>query len=201
MATPTSASEWKAKSTGIELELPSGNVCLVKRVGIERILSSGIIPDELTAIAVKTIKAQDHRAPGGEESKSKDLDNAEIASLLKDTDQIATLLGSFDRIAAMCVVQPTLLWHRREAIDPATGQLKRDDKGKPVLEDIPVQDRDADVLYTDDVDMQDKMFIYNFVVGGTADLEQFRKEHGEGLAALQSGQDVAGTPVRPAAPY
>lgn len=51
-------------------------------------------------------------------------------------------------------------------------------------------DRDLDTLYTDDIDDEDKSFIFQVVVGGTTDLEQFRKESQASMAALSGRQDV-----------
>lgn len=55
-------------------------------------------------------------------------------------------------------------------------------------------DRRDDIVYTDDVDMNDRMFIFNWVVGGSADLERFRKEQAASLADVRSGSDVERPP-------
>jgi hypothetical protein len=52
------------------------------------------------------------------------------------------------------------------------------------------QDRDGQVIYADDVDEDDKMFIFQFVVGGTRDIESFRAQRAELLGGLPTSQDV-----------
>jgi hypothetical protein len=176
MASPTSAREWKKATTGHELPLPSGNVCLVKRIGMEKLLESGIIPDSLSKIVMEQIQRaqigpQDHK------KKDQGLDDAALAKMLGDPNALANMMSSFDKVTAECVISPKVLWHRRPV---------RGDDGLPTdeVEDIPDDERDPDVLYTDDVDQDDKMFIFNYVVGGTKDLEQFRQERLESVESI-----------------
>lgn len=59
---------------------------------------------------------------------------------------------------------------------------------KPKVHALPEdpEDRSEDLLYVDEVDLDDKMFIFNWVVGGTADLDRFHEEQG---AAVQNLRD------------
>lgn len=52
----------------------------------------------------------------------------------------------------------------------------------PVPEDE--ADRDEDLLYADEIDEGDMMFVFNWVVGGTHDLERFRDEQAAVMADL-----------------
>lgn len=54
----------------------------------------------------------------------------------------------------------------------------------------PAEQRFHDRIYVDDVDFEDKMFIFQWAVGGTADLERFRAEQRSALATVPSGADV-----------
>lgn len=54
----------------------------------------------------------------------------------------------------------------------------------PPADDEP---RDPDKIYADDVDLEDKMFIFNWCLGGTADLKSFRTESAELLGSLSAG--------------
>lgn len=78
---------------------------------------------------------------------------ADPAKLLKDPEALASVLHMTDKIVQYVVVQPELA-------------LVPDD----------VTQRKPGTIYTDMVDMEDKMFIMNFALGGTRDLETFRKE-------------------------
>lgn len=63
----------------------------------------------------------------------------------------------------------------------------------PEVEMPPESDseRDPETLYADDVDLDDKMFIFQFVVGGTRDIEQFRKQSEELLGGIPTVQNVS----------
>lgn len=65
---------------------------------------------------------------------------------------------------------------------------------QPHVSPIPADeaDRDESKLYVDEVLMKDKMFIFQFVVGGTADVESFREEQGQRLEPVPASEDVAG---------
>lgn len=55
----------------------------------------------------------------------------------------------------------------------------------PVPEDEDA--RDDDLLYVDEVDDEDKMFLFQWSIGGTDDVATFRREAEEGLVALAQG--------------
>jgi hypothetical protein len=63
---------------------------------------------------------------------------------------------------------------------------------EPVLQRPPATaaERSDDIIYTDDVDLDDRMFIFNWVVGGSSDLEKFRKEQAAAVDNLRPGADV-----------
>lgn len=193
----TSAKNWK-KASGIDLELPSGNTCLIKRPGMEKLLAAGILPDNMTPIALEAVqraqdtpgKPTDHKKKKGSESE---LDPELMKKFLEDENALVDIFASFDKVAAMCVIEPKVMYHLRPVVD-GSGNTRKDTKGRDVLEEIPAEERDEDIVYTDDVDMDDKTFIFNFVVGGSSDLEQFRNEYGDALADVQSREDVEVSP-------
>lgn len=163
---------WK-RNKGEEIELPSGNVALVKRPGPAALLSDGIMPDTLMPIVQQAI------------AKGKGLKPADQQKLLEDPTQIAGMLDAMDRLMVKVVVEPKVAYHKRlVAPDQADG-------AKPVpeeWEDIPAEDRDDEqFIYTDEVDLEDKMFVFQYAVGGTRDLERFRDEHSAGLGNLSVG--------------
>jgi hypothetical protein len=85
-------------------------------------------------------------------------------------DQLQDMITLFDAVVVHCVVEPRVL-------------------------PIPAEDnmRLADVLYVDEVDFDDKMFIFQWVVGGTRDLEQFRKEQAASLESVRGGAALEST--------
>lgn len=192
MASLTSAKEWKKASQGEEVELPSGNVALIKRPGMESLFSAGVLPDELTKLALEQVQKaevgpQDHKKATVDTTSG--LDAKTMEKFMQTENAIGGIFEAFDRITAMCVIQPVCLFHKRRKVTD-TGQQVLDDKDKPVWEEIPQADRDEEVIYTDDVDLDDKTFIFNYVVGGSRDIAAFRDEFGDAVATVQSRKDV-----------
>jgi hypothetical protein len=157
----STAKGWK-RNKGEELELPSGNVALVKRPGPQALLSKGILPDTLMPIVQQAIKS------------GKGLRPEDTEAMMKDPEKIVEMLDAMDRLLVEVVVEPTVAYHK-ELIDDE-------------WVDIPADERDEDTfVYTDDIDMDDKMFVFQYAVGGTRDLERFRHEHAAGLGNLPDG--------------
>lgn len=191
-AKATVANKWK-KQKGEELELPSGNVALVKRPGPQALLSEGVMPDTLMPIVQQAISR-------GKGLKPQDID-------LKDPKVIGDMLGAMDKLMIKVVVEPKV------AYDKCLKKL--DDMGGvtpgPAHEEwvtIPDELRDGatecpncgqvhedgeEVIYVDEVDLDDKMFVFNYAVGGTRDLERFRSELAAGVGDVSDGSGDAGS--------
>jgi hypothetical protein len=159
---------------------------------MESLFAAGVLPDELTKLALEQIKRaqtggrpQDHLKPGGDNVIDADM----LEKFMSGENAIEDIFDAFDRITAMCVIQPECRYHRRRQVD-GEGHQVMNDKNKPVWETIPDSERDDDVIYTDDVDMEDKAFIFNFVVGGSRDIASFRDEFSNAVATVQPGEDV-----------
>lgn len=159
---PTSAKAWKQQREGVDLDLPSGNVARVKRPGPAVILGGDTLPDSLTPIVSKMVEAAKGKRP-------KDNDD-----LTKDPKAINDMLKIVDYVLTVSVVEPKV----------ANAYEDRD--GEWAL--IPDDERDEDTLYTDDVDLMDKMFVFQFAVGGSRDLERFRVEAFGGLGDVPDGE-------------
>lgn len=155
----TSAKNWKRSApVGVvgELELPSGNTCLVKRPGLEKMIAENVLPSSITAIATEAIQEGRGKNVKNKKAASKKaserLDEA-FDRMAEDPEQMAVLFDTFNRVAAFVVVEPELRYHRRQN---ASGDW----------EDIPDDERDDEVLYTDMVDLEDKGEIFEYAVGG-----------------------------------
>jgi len=91
----SSASDWRAKTKGIELDLPSGSTCLVRRRSITSFLQRGTIPNGLMPLVEQAIKSGVQ--PSEEELR-------EMAS--KDSGMIAQMLDLMDACLVECVIEP-----------------------------------------------------------------------------------------------
>jgi hypothetical protein len=164
--TPNTATNWKR--TGEEdVLLPSGNVAKVRRPGPVALLASGVMPDSLMPIINEAIRSGKGLAP----EKTKEM--------IQDQDSIFEMLDGIDRAVIKIVVEPKVAYHRQEI----GGEWS----------DIPQADRDTDeFIYTDEIDLDDKMFLFQFAVGGTRDLETFRRQSDASLGSLadEPGTDI-----------
>lgn len=159
---PTPVSSWK-KATGdiVPLELPSGNVARVRAPGMQSFIKSGVIPNSLLEIVTKQLEKG---------KKREDVDLEKLTQELIDDPQkgLQDILSLVDAVTVECVVEPRVY--------PAPGQD---------------EERVEDKLYVDEVDHEDKFFIFNFAVGGTRNLDKFRSELASSVELVQSGESVA----------
>lgn len=174
----TGARGWKKTSVFEDLELPSGNVCRIRRVGLPELIASGVMPDSLTGIAQSHVdKAK------GKKPKAVD-ESALMAEVMGDKKKLSEMMDLFDRATVLCVQEPKVLFYKDQ-----NGETL-DDSGRQEAAEKAGFESSDDVLFSDEVDQMDKMFIFNYVAGGTRDLESFRKQFGESVAGLERGQDM-----------
>lgn len=150
----SAAQQWRNKNKVVqEIELPSGNTAKIKRIPITKFMSAGVIPDSLMPMVTAQLgKDQDKPAKKG---KAQEPDFNEIA---KDPAKLAEMFLTIDKIAVMAFVEPQVKLHIGED-----------------GEDIPAEDRDEEFIYTDEIELDDKMHVFNYSVGGSDDVEPFRK--------------------------
>ncbi len=95
---------------------------------------------------------------------------------LENQEELNGMLHMIDVVTCRCAVEP-----RVHSI--------------PEDED---EDRDADLLYVDELDDYDKLFIFQWATGGTTDVERFREELDQQVGAVSDGT-VISSPAKPPA--
>lgn len=118
---------------------------------------------------MQTIQAAMNSKGGQTEKKIE----AEVAKLLEDPEGMRDMFIAVD--AFVCAV----------AIEP---------KVYPVPENE--ADRKEDQLYVDELELDDKMFIFQRAVGATDDAAPFRKESAPGVGSVPASKAVGGTTKR-----
>lgn len=155
----TTIAQWKG-AQGIDLELPSGNVCKVKRGrGIQVFIKQGRIPNSLLNIIQKSMR-------DGEVAPES------LQTIATTPEMISDMVRMVDDVTVEMVLEPKV-------------------QKAPMNED----DRRDDLLYVDEVDLDDKMFIFQWATSGAKDLETFRSRQNANVAALQSGEGIQPTSV------
>jgi hypothetical protein len=87
-----------------------------------------------------------------------------LGSILQDDKQIDAMMDMVDGV--LCFV----------AVEPEVHPLPKNEK-----------DRDEELLYVDEVDDEDKMFIFGLCTGDTDDVQQFRSEQTKRMASVHAG--------------
>lgn len=180
------AKKYGQKTWGVkfhDLTVPSGELVQVRRPGLQGLLKAGILEsmDGLTGmVQSETIP----KAQGKPVVIAKDI--------LKDKSKMEDMLAAIDKIVLHVVVQPELrpAIVTQEMIDAEDSPFDAELLNQPV----PYELRDEDAIYVDYVDIEDKTFIMQFAMGGSADLATFRKESKEVVASLS---DVEAAPEDP----
>lgn len=154
------ASTWGSVGGTSDLTVPSGQLCLVRRPGVQGLITAGVLHkiDSLTALV-----NQKHLKKGST-AENPDID---MASLLKDSKGLEDLMHTVDRVVVHCVVKPEL-------------RMTPND----------VTRREPGVIYADMVDLMDKMFIFQYVVGGSSDIDSFRGGLDASVGALADVEGV-----------
>lgn len=92
--------------------------------------------------------------------------------ILADPQKLQQIIDLADAVTVYCCIDPKVV--------AAPANIPFGDPG-----------RDPDVLYVDEVDFMDKMFIFNFAVGGgTADVEKFRTQSFTDVVDVQPGKNL-----------
>lgn len=191
----TKASEWKgARPTGDnEVLLPSGNTALVRQLQPEAFLTSGVIPDSLSNMVTKAVQSK------------KGLPPTAMADVAGDPKKLRSALEMMDRVLCYVVVEPKVqmpptckIAMMGEPCETYVDSPQHTDPKHPHHHDFVEGDRDKDVLYADAVAVEDKMFIFNYSVGGTKNVESFREELSSNVGGLPQRKAVAGKAKRTA---
>lgn len=126
-----------------------------------KFLEAGFLPDPLAEVIKKEI--------GQRTGKVESSDLLKTIAGGENLEMLREMMRATDRIAAFCVTEPTVVWHEREV---------RVEGAESTFEEIPEGERDPEIVYTDEMELEDKMFIFQLAVGGSSDLNRFRQATG-----------------------
>jgi hypothetical protein len=171
------ATSW-AKDYTCDLKVPSGQLCLVRRPGPAGLIAAGVLDslDVLTGLVQTEHVDRVEPSPEGERRKEElaQVSNADLLEIAKNPERLAKAMELVDKVICYVVLQPPLL--PVPEADPETGE---------------VPSRVPDSAYIDMVDIEDKFYIFNFVLGGTEDLVAFREKFSASVGSLEA---LAGVP-------
>jgi len=190
---------WGTTVALFDVELPSGQVCQAKRIGPTELVKNGLLSrvDILSSI-VQT----DHidRVSGRADADLSEADkeakrNAELVLLMKDPDKLLAAMGMIDDITCMAVVQPKVnaIPLPRVATMQDIIEFSNETKYQAPIPDMEVGQeftppRLIGGVYVDSIPEDDKMFLFQWTLGGSNDLAEFREGLGQRMDALSAIQ-------------
>lgn len=178
---------WKGRSVLSDLELPSGELCQVKRPGVQGLIKAGVLHslDTLTSIV------QTETIPNAE---GKPLPKASsVEAVMADPEKFGMMISQVDKIVSYVVVQPSIRVPKvtQDDIDAPRSSFEITDLDRELTDaerDALIESHPSDLIFTDWIDEIDKMFIMQFAVGGSASLAKFREDTQASLGSLHSGE-------------
>lgn len=167
---------WASRTAEGEPEtmtLPSGQVVKARKIGLQKLIEAGVMSeaDSLTQLI------------GTKHFNEKPAEVMQMA--LANPKAFGSLVMMIDRALPIIVVEPDVRLH-----------VKIRESGETVL--IPVEHRESGMVYTDQIDLQDKIFLLNYAVGDLQQLAPFRGQAGDDVATVADGSDVPRAPKRTA---
>ncbi|MET0418702.1 MAG: hypothetical protein ABW022_22025 [Actinoplanes sp.] len=171
-----------AEGDAEELTLPSGQTCLAVKLGMEGLISAGILAEADSLTAIVTDKHVRKVRGGKGVADGIEVDNK---SLMKDAGAMMSIITLADKALPHIVQSPDVRLHYVTNPDGSTTK-------------IPKEKREPGIIYTDQVGFEDKMFLFEFCMGNLAgELATFRGESPDALGAMATRTVVPVKAKRP----
>jgi hypothetical protein len=107
------------------------------------------------------------KAVGKGTGKADEMSQEEMAELISDPKKMNDIADAMDGVLIFVAQEPQVYPLPGDGVE-----------------------KDPELLYVDEVDDEDKLFVFQAVTGGTTEVESFREEHVAGMAAIRGLQDV-----------
>lgn len=178
---------WGQSTIGkrVFLTMPSGQTCWAQVLGLQGVLETGVMgeADSLSAFVGREYVRKVRGAKG-----RPDGDEIDAAKLMKSPDTLKKIVKMVDGLTPHVVVDPVVKCHY-EVLNAGT----KDEDTRM----IPKEDREPGVIYTDQIGLEDKMFLFNFAVSAVKDAETFREESQAALGNMADGEDLPNATQHP----
>jgi hypothetical protein len=175
----SSIQEFKKRRKGTPLALPSGLVVKARRVQLRTYLATGNVPNPLLEIVQEALQK-------GQEADISAIVGAGPDGDGVDMEQVNAMFELVEALVMEMVVEPKV-HPLPELIDEDEEVVEEDD---PRYSDMLEEAKDEDLVYIDDFDEEDKMFLFQWATGGTSDIATFREEAGAGMDAMAAKQGL-----------
>lgn len=173
------------EGTTQNITTPSGSECTAERVGMTGLVKAGVLTEGDTLTSLVDSKHV-RRVRGG---KNADHDTIDVMSLAKDPEALGRVVMLVDRVMPFVIQDPVVRLH---FVD-----LDKPDEGGNVTRRLTEDERSAEVeitgpcVWTDQIPLEDKMFVFNWAVGGSADAGRFLDQSEGAVAGVANGKVVS----------
>lgn len=174
--------DFKTRMGGI-MQLPSGLTVKTRNPGgLQAFMAGGEIPNNLMPIVQEAL----------EKGKQMDMSSKFIHDGKIDAGLYESMETMMNNMVVKVVVEPKIHPILTEA-DVKEWNQKHPDNQVTDPEEL----RSDEKLYADEIPLDDKMFLFQWVSGGTRDLEKFRQQLEEGVASVATkSSDVSNAQQR-----
>lgn len=169
-----------SSGTSEELTLPSGQTCLAHRLGMEGLVEAGILDnvDELTSL----VDSKYIQKARGTKAESQ----LDMKGILSNPGGLKAIITLADKALPHIVDSPVVVLHY--VTSGNSTRALTDTERQDILRDKP------DAAFTDQIGLEDKMFLFDWAIGNLASMRKFRNDTRSDVAGVA---DVPGV-SRPA---
>lgn len=161
----------EAPASGSEEEIttPTGQTCRAKRMSIENMIAAGLLTeaDAITAQVSKHMR----KVKGGKGKP--DGQEMNLPGLMKDSQAITELITMLDKLMPFVVVSPEVKLHYSETTVGKTKVTKMLEEEERAA--IRQENPDKTIVFTDQIGLEDKMFLFDWSAGGLGTMLAFRE--------------------------
>jgi hypothetical protein len=157
---------WGTATNFNDLTMPSGQTAQVRQPGVQNLVSAGVLDDVDT---LSTLVNEKHV------KRVKGKPVVDHKSMMGDPKNMLRVLETVDKVVEYMVIQPNVKRPVEQYVD-SEGQTK----------ERPLAGREPGIVYTDQIDLNDRMFIFQYSTGGATDVEQFRGQLAEIMGSMET---------------
>lgn len=145
-----------------QITLPSGQTVMAKKMSVQAVIETGMLGE--VDFLTQTVDQYTRKIKGGKGVA----DGTPVISdkILENTDAVAQIVNLTDILIPHIVTTPRVHLHY---ITTVVGKTKVNKMIKPA-------DREIGEVYTDQISLEDKMFLFNWSTEGLAGFASFRGE-------------------------
>lgn len=164
-----------------DLVLPSTQTCRARRVSIETLLEMGIVAEADTLTPLVQQYTKDIQRGGPSSPKETVIDEA---AMMQDPETLKKIIFLADKSMPHIVISPRVALHFKETTVGKTTVTK----AYTDAERAEIRETQPDIIFTDQIGLEDKMYLFEWALGGLAKMVTFRPGSQADVGSVGSGK-------------